>query len=68
MYLLNGKTGFIAVQLSGKANPISDPSIRAIILKIDGDRHEIVIEELDENHLLVKESKLPELKAKLEKV
>ncbi len=42
-----------------------DASIKAIISKIDADRHEIIIEDLDEMHLLVKEGKLEELKLKL---
>ncbi|KAI9653947.1 MAG: hypothetical protein M1831_005632 [Alyxoria varia] len=42
-----------------------DPSIKAIIIKIDTRHHDIVIEELDDEHLVVKESKLAELKDKL---
>lgn len=45
-----------------------DPSIKAIILKIDSKFHDIVIEDLDDSTLMVKESKLAELKAKLESV
>ncbi len=42
-----------------------DASIKAIISKIDAERHDIIIEDLDEMHLLVKEGKLEELKLKL---
>ena len=45
-----------------------DPSIKAIIVKIDNKHHDIVIEELDDEHLVVKESKLAELKEKLYQV
>jgi len=39
-----------------------DPSIKAIIAKIDGERHEFIIEDLDDETVVVKESKLAELK------
>lgn len=39
-----------------------DPSIKAIIAKIDGERHEFIIEDLDDEAVVVKESKLAELK------
>lgn len=42
-----------------------DPSIKAIIAKIDGERHEFIIEDLDDETVVVKESKLGELKEKL---
>ncbi|KAL7275557.1 hypothetical protein RUND412_001483 [Rhizina undulata] len=58
-----------------------DPSIKAIILKIDEDSHHAFIiesanetnpcsggQDLDENTLMVKEAKLAELKDKLEKI
>ncbi|KAF8430298.1 hypothetical protein EV426DRAFT_708468 [Tirmania nivea] len=48
--------------------PRSDPSIKAIILKIDGDHNDFIIEDLDDNTLLVKETKIPELKRRLERV
>ncbi|KAI9848410.1 MAG: TFIIH complex subunit tfb5 [Sclerophora amabilis] len=43
-----------------------DPSIKAIILKIDSTYHDFIIEDLDDQTLVVKESKLKELKQKLE--
>jgi len=43
-----------------------DPSIKAIILKIDGEYNDYIIEDLDENTILVKETKIPELKRRLE--
>lgn len=47
----------------------SDPSIKAIILKIDEDHHHaFIVEDLDEDHLVVKEAKLAELKERLEKI
>jgi len=46
-----------------------DPSIKAILLKIDADGgHIFVIEDLDESHLVVKEAKLAELKMRLDDV
>lgn len=45
-----------------------DPSIKAIILKIDQDHHEYIVEELDDHTLVVKESQLAALKARLEEV
>jgi len=42
-----------------------DASIKAIILKIDSARNDIVIDDLDDEHLLIKEQKLPELKQRL---
>lgn len=51
------------------AEPRSDPSIKAIILKIDEDfHHAFIVEDLDEQTLVVKESKLAELKERLEKI
>lgn len=47
----------------------SDPSIKAIILKIDEDfHHAFIVEDLDDQTLVVKESKLAELKERLEKI
>ncbi|KAI5811713.1 RNA polymerase II transcription factor B subunit 5 [Peziza echinospora] len=43
-----------------------DPSIKAIILKIDGDNNNYIIEDLDDNTLLIKETMIPELKRRLE--
>ncbi|KAI9806719.1 MAG: hypothetical protein M1825_006176 [Sarcosagium campestre] len=43
-----------------------DPSIKAIILKLDAARHEYIIEDLDDQTLVVKESKLKELKIMLD--
>ncbi|KAI9810206.1 MAG: TFIIH complex subunit tfb5 [Phylliscum demangeonii] len=43
-----------------------DPSIKAIILKIDSARHDFIVEDLDDQTLVVKESKLRELKTRLE--
>ncbi|EON68531.1 hypothetical protein W97_07789 [Coniosporium apollinis CBS 100218] len=43
-----------------------DPSIKAILLKIDADSgNEYIIEDLDEETLFVKESKVASLKEKL---
>ena len=43
-----------------------DPSIKAIILKIDADRHDYIIEDLDDQTLVIKEAMLGRLKARLE--
>ena len=45
-----------------------DPSIKAIILKIDSESHEYIVEDLDDYALVIKESQLPRLKDKLEEV
>lgn len=45
-----------------------DPSIKAIILKIDQETHEYIVEDLDDQTLVVKESQLGRLKARLEEV
>ncbi|KAF2488500.1 hypothetical protein BU16DRAFT_568376 [Lophium mytilinum] len=42
-----------------------DASIKAIIVRIDADRNDIIVEDLDDEHLLIKEAKLPELKQRL---
>ncbi|KAI5302329.1 atp2, beta subunit of the F1 sector of mitochondrial F1F0 ATP synthase [Ascosphaera pollenicola] len=45
-----------------------DPSVKAIILKHDAERHDYIMEDLgDERFLVVKENKLQELKVKLSK-
>lgn len=43
-----------------------DPSIKSIISKIDSEKHDYVIEELDDQHLVIKEGKLGELKMRLD--
>ena len=45
-----------------------DPAIKAIILKIDQDNHEYIVEDLDDTHLMVKESMVKKLKARLDEV
>jgi TFIIH basal transcription factor complex TTD-A subunit len=46
-----------------------DPSIKAMILKYDEERHDYIVEDLDdENHLVIKESQLQNLKARLDQV
>lgn len=45
-----------------------DPSIKAIILKIDQDKHDYIIEDLDDQTLVIKESQLQRLKTRLEEV
>ncbi|QPG76009.1 TFIIH complex subunit tfb5 [Brettanomyces nanus] len=45
-----------------------DPSIKALIVKIDSDYRDIVIEELDDTHLLVDPSKIPFIKRELSKL
>ncbi|CAF9917766.1 MAG: hypothetical protein HETSPECPRED_003584 [Heterodermia speciosa] len=43
-----------------------DPAIKAIILKIDQEKNEYIVEDLDDTHLMVKDSKVQALKAKLD--
>jgi TFIIH basal transcription factor complex TTD-A subunit len=45
-----------------------DPSIKSIIIKIDSERNDFVVEELDDQTLVIKEGKLVELKARLDDV
>jgi len=45
-----------------------DPSIKAIILKIDQDKHDYIVEDLDDQTLVIKENQLSSLKARLEEV
>ncbi|KAL8931772.1 MAG: hypothetical protein Q9211_006738 [Gyalolechia sp. 1 TL-2023] len=45
-----------------------DPSIKAIILKIDQEHHDYIVEDLDDQTLVIKESQLLRLKEKLEEV
>ena len=45
-----------------------DPSIKAIILKIDQDKHDYIVEDLDDQTLVIKESQLQRLKGRLEEV
>ncbi|ODV86163.1 hypothetical protein CANARDRAFT_6656 [[Candida] arabinofermentans NRRL YB-2248] len=45
-----------------------DPSIKALIVRIDSDYRDIVIEELDDTHLLVDPSKIPFIKQELNRI
>lgn len=46
-----------------------DPSIKSMILKYDEERHDYIVEDLDdENHLVIKESQLQNLKVRLDQV
>ncbi|GME86789.1 unnamed protein product [Ambrosiozyma monospora] len=45
-----------------------DPSIKALILKIDSDYRDIVFEELDDTHLLVDPSKISFIKSELNRI
>jgi len=43
-----------------------DPSVKAIILKYDEEKHDYIVEDLDDDrHLVIKESQLQNLKARL---
>ncbi|EEP83031.1 predicted protein [Uncinocarpus reesii 1704] len=43
-----------------------DPSVKAIILKYDEERHDYIVEDLDDDrHLVIKESQLQNLKLRL---
>ena len=45
-----------------------DPSIKSIIVKIDSENHDFIVEELDDQHLVVKENMVSVLKMKLDEV
>ena len=45
-----------------------DPSIKAIIEQIDSEHNDFIIENLSDELVVIKESKLDELKIKLEQV
>ncbi|ODV93328.1 hypothetical protein PACTADRAFT_5115 [Pachysolen tannophilus NRRL Y-2460] len=45
-----------------------DPSVKALILSIDHDKHDIVIDDLDETHLLVDQSKINYVKQELNRL
>jgi len=45
-----------------------DPSIKSIIVKIDSERHEYIIEDLDDQTVVIKETMLADLKRKLDEV
>lgn len=45
-----------------------DPSIKALILKIDSERHDIVIEELDETRLVIDQNKVQAVKNELNRL
>lgn len=45
-----------------------DPSIRALILQIDSSSPGIVLEELDETHLLIKQDQVQYIKNELNKL
>jgi TFIIH basal transcription factor complex TTD-A subunit len=43
-----------------------EPAIKSIIVHLDSENHDIIIEDLDETHLFVKENMVQVLKQKLE--
>ena len=45
-----------------------DPSIKAIINKIDAARNDFIVEDLDDETVLIKETKMTELKERLKEV
>lgn len=45
-----------------------DPSIKSLVVKIDQDYRDIVIEELDDTHLLIDPSKLTFIKKELNRI
>lgn len=45
-----------------------DPSIKALIVQIDSQRTDIILEELDDTHLLVDPSKVEFIKAELNRL
>ncbi|SZF02701.1 unnamed protein product [Blumeria hordei] len=45
-----------------------DPSIKAIIVKIDSSSHAYIVEELDDQTLVIKENMLGQLKRQLDEI
>ncbi|KAK8197506.1 RNA polymerase II transcription factor B subunit 5 [Phyllosticta capitalensis] len=45
-----------------------DESIKTIIVKIDSERNDFIIEDLDDETLVIKSDRLPELKRRLNEV
>lgn len=45
-----------------------DPSIKALIIQLDGERSDIILEELDDTHLLVDPSKVDFIKQELNRL
>lgn len=45
-----------------------DPSIKALIIQLDGERSDIILEELDDTHLLVDPSKVEFIKQELNRL
>lgn len=45
-----------------------DPSIKALIVQIDSQGHDIILEELDDTHLLVDPSKVEFIKSELNRL
>jgi TFIIH basal transcription factor complex TTD-A subunit len=45
-----------------------DPAIKSIIVNIDSERHDFIIEDLDEQRLVINENMMETLKRKLEDV
>ncbi|TQN71779.1 General transcription and DNA repair factor IIH subunit TFB5 [Colletotrichum shisoi] len=45
-----------------------DPSIKSIIVNIDSNNHDYIIEDLDDQHVVVKENMVAALKKHLEEV
>ncbi|KAI1401407.1 nucleotide excision repair, TFIIH, subunit [Hypoxylon fuscum] len=43
-----------------------EPSIKSIIISIDSENNNYIIEDLDENHLVVKDNMVAQLKIELE--
>ncbi|CDF88522.1 BN860_12222g1_1 [Zygosaccharomyces bailii CLIB 213] len=45
-----------------------DPSIKALIIQIDSDKNDIILEELDDTHLLVDPAKVEFVKRELNRL
>ncbi|KAI1763951.1 transcription factor TFIIH complex subunit Tfb5-domain-containing protein [Hypoxylon sp. FL1150] len=43
-----------------------DPSIKSIIINIDNETNEFIVEDLDETHLMIKDTMVAKLKTELE--
>lgn len=53
------------VSATGGTLVTCDPSVRALIVQMDAQRHDIILQELDDTHLLVVSDKIPYLKREL---
>ncbi|KAJ8121659.1 hypothetical protein O1611_g10042 [Lasiodiplodia mahajangana] len=57
----------ITVSISNHGTLVEcDPSIKSIIINIDKEKNDYIIEDLDDNHLLIKDVMVAQLKSRLD--